>query len=196
MRNTKKKFQFFLFYQRNKNSRFSRSKKPRDHAFLFSKWFSVSKVFHKKKNVFVKIGCCFFFFHYSFLTGVVSVLISGYSNLAPSSQVKCGQHDGNGAVLFVLSVSSLHLSLANGSGPQSSTNSNNLKEEAKPQWNLRLPHIYFVKNLLIVVVFNACWTTTEWIEIPGFADFVGTAFCWCKACSREICIRKNVKIVK
>lgn len=32
-----------------------------------------------------------------------AVGISGYSNLAPSSQAKMGQHPGNGAVLLVLS---------------------------------------------------------------------------------------------
>lgn len=71
-----------------------------------------------------------------------TVGISGYSSLAPSSHLKMGQQPGNGAVLLVFSVikrliklsnisvgykdepsSSLHLSLANGSGPQSSTSS-------------------------------------------------------------------------
>lgn len=52
-----------------------------------------------------------------------TVGISGYSNLAPSSHLKTGQQPGNGAVLLVFSSSNLHLGLASGSGPQSSTNS-------------------------------------------------------------------------
>ena len=48
--------------------------------------------------------------------------ISGYSSLAPSSQTNSGQQSGNGAVLLVFSLS-LHLGLALGSGPQSSTSS-------------------------------------------------------------------------
>lgn len=43
--------------------------------------------------------------------------------------MKCGQQYGNEAVLFVRSVSNLHLSFANGRGPQSSTNSNNLSKK-------------------------------------------------------------------
>lgn len=52
-----------------------------------------------------------------------TVGISGYSNFAPGSQTKFGQQSGNGAVLLVLASSNLHLGLAKGSGPQSSTNS-------------------------------------------------------------------------
>lgn len=76
-----------------------------------------------------------------------TVGISGYSNLAPSSHLNFGQQSGNDAVLLVFSVekycyflvhtetmlltivipsSSLHLSLAKGRGPQSSTNSKSL----------------------------------------------------------------------
>lgn len=54
-------------------------------------------------------------------------MISGYSSFTPGSHVKVGQQYGKGAVLFVFSVSNLHLSLANGNGPQSSTNSSNLQ---------------------------------------------------------------------
>lgn len=42
--------------------------------------------------------------------------------------MKLGQQYGNAAVLFVFSVSNLHFSFAIGNGPQSSTNSNNLKK--------------------------------------------------------------------
>lgn len=53
--------------------------------------------------------------------------MSGYSSLAPSSHSKMGQQSGKLAVLLVLSES-LHLGLALGSGPQSSTNSNRRPE--------------------------------------------------------------------
>lgn len=71
------------------------------------------------------------FIAYSFLLDSFlldsSLGISGYSNLTPGSQVKLGQQYGKAAVLLVFSVSNLHLSFANGKGPQSSTNSSNLK---------------------------------------------------------------------
>ena len=56
-----------------------------------------------------------------------TVGISGYSNRAPSSHSKIGQHSGKDAVLFVRSLN-LHLGLAFGNGPQSSTNSNRRPE--------------------------------------------------------------------
>lgn len=61
---------------------------------------------------------------------LTSFSASGYSNLTPGSQVKMGQQKGKAAVLFVLSVSSLHLSFAkdSGKGPQSSTSSRSLKK--------------------------------------------------------------------
>lgn len=62
---------------------------------------------------------------YSFFSsfGVASVRISGYSSFTPGSQTNFGQQYGNGADLFVLSVSNLQRSLAIGNGPQSSTSS-------------------------------------------------------------------------
>lgn len=52
-----------------------------------------------------------------------SVLISGYSSLTPASHVNFGQQYGNGADLFVRSVSNLQRLFSIGNGPQSSTNS-------------------------------------------------------------------------
>lgn len=77
---------------------------------------------------------------------------SGYSNFTPGSQVNVGQQYGNEAVLLVFSVSSLHLSLANGNGPQSSTNSNNLKERKKTFFLMTLSHrIKEKKNKLYIL---------------------------------------------
>lgn len=60
---------------------------------------------------------------YSLSLDGASVLISGYSSLTPFSQVNFGQQYGNGADLFVRSVSNLQRLFSIGNGPQSSTNS-------------------------------------------------------------------------
>lgn len=67
-----------------------------------------------------------------------TVGISGYSSFAPSSHSKMGQQSGKLAVLLVFSES-LHLGLAFGKGPQSSTNSKSLPESSSDGTQVERP---------------------------------------------------------
>lgn len=68
--------------------------------------------------------------------------------------MKCGQQYGKEAVLFVRSVSSLHLSFANGNGPQSSTSSKSLKKTV-------VRTKMFLSKIIVTYCADFSWLTTH-----------------------------------
>lgn len=116
-----------------------------------------------------------------------TVGISGYSNLAPSSHLKIGQHPGKGAVLLVFSGKKMQkLSRA---VFKKSRDTLTFVEFALgvSQWQGAAVFNEFQESRRLVFRDHASGSSTERLKFPGFAWFYGGAPSASKAHAGKVC---------